>query len=164
MQHLVGSVRISIATQNWYSALALALALPDICARVDNPLIPSSRRYLEWWEKFVQPRYVRPASRFFPETVFLSGADVYALRCAFLHEGREDISEQKAQKALSRFHFVTPSRGMVVHNNRSNDVLQLQVDIFCEDVCEGVERWMLDSQKFKEGGTTAYLNIYEMPG
>ena len=35
----------SLATENWYAALALALVIPDICGRLENPEMGSGERY-----------------------------------------------------------------------------------------------------------------------
>ena len=75
--------------------------------------------------------------------VFLHGEDCYALRCAVLHEGADDIVTQRARVALDSFLFVAPRNGWTVHCNQSNAKLQLQVDIFCEDICAGVDAWLL---------------------
>ena len=64
------------------------------------------------------------------EHVFLSGADCYALRCAFLHEGRDEITDQRAGEVLDAFAFVVPPAGSAIHSNQNNQTLQLQVDIF----------------------------------
>lgn len=73
--------------------------------------------------------------------VMLSGGDAYALRCAYLHEGNEDIVSQRARRAISSFVFVAVPDGRMVHCNQSNDVLQLQIDVFCRDICQAVEFW-----------------------
>ena len=77
---------------------------------------------------------------------FLTGNDCYALRCAFLHEGRDDISRQKAKEALERFLFVVPPHGWEIHCNMINGGLQLQVDIFCRDVERGVTEWLSSAE------------------
>jgi hypothetical protein len=75
------------------------------------------------------------------------GDDCYALRCSFLHQGLSDITEQRARRVLSDFRFVHPDPNgrLVPHCNRFrdavHDVLQLQVDLFCRDICAGVEQW-----------------------
>jgi hypothetical protein len=75
--------------------------------------------------------------------VFLHGEDTYALRCAVLHEGVDDIDNQRAREALGSFLFVEPPAGRSsIHCNQSNGVLQLQVDIFCGDICDGVDKWI----------------------
>jgi hypothetical protein len=78
--------------------------------------------------------------------VFLSPSDCYALRCALLHEGREEITEQRAREVLDRFHFIEPPPSGQIHCNQINNVLQLQVDIFCNDVLSGLREWFQHAQ------------------
>ncbi len=146
MQHFVHAMRASVAQGNWYAALALALTLPDICGRLENPATGSQARFVAWYDRFLLGRY---QSRIGPDRrlhTFLSGQDCYALRCAFLHQGEFGIDDQRAQQALERFHFTAPRPGQVVHNNQVNNTLQLQVDLFCLDVCEAIEEWLISVQ------------------
>jgi hypothetical protein len=118
--------------------------LPDICGKLQFPEKCSRERYTNWFNKYLRGKYT---SKIGPKRIkhtFLSGSDCYALRCALLHEGVGDISAQKAQSVLSRFHFVFPPQGGMIHWNQFNNVLQLQVDIFCKDLCEGVKVWLDD--------------------
>lgn len=64
------------------------------------------------------------------DTSFLNGGDCYALRCAVLHEGSDDIVEQRAREALERFEFYEPAPGLRMHCNQIGVRLQLQVDLF----------------------------------
>lgn len=144
MNHLLASVENALNEGNHYAALALALALPDICGWVQDPISTSKSRYSTWFEKYLLSRYTRPASKIQPEHIFLNGADFYALRCAYLHEGRDDITDQRAQQVLAAFQFVVPPSGWQVHCNQSNKTLQLQVDVFCRDVAEGVAQFLVD--------------------
>ena len=38
--------------------------------------------------------------------------------------------------------FVAPPSGITIHCNQSDAKLQLQVDLFCEDICLGVTEWL----------------------
>jgi len=76
----------------------------------------------------------------------MTASDAYALRCAMLHEGRVDIVEQRARVALSRFHFIEPIPGSYIHNNRAGDTLQLQVDVYCRQICDAVRAWERDAR------------------
>lgn len=78
--------------------------------------------------------------------MFLSPSDCYALRCALLHEGRAEITEQRAREALDRFHFIEPPKSGMVHCNQSDNVLQLQVDIFCQDIINALRAWINDTK------------------
>jgi hypothetical protein len=143
MRHLVESVRTALDGMNWYAALSVALALPDICAKVHDPSQRYSRaRYVAWFDRYLANTYRRiVAGR---PIEFLNGDDCYALRCAYLHEGEFDISTQRSRKILEAYEFVATPQGTTVHLNRSNTALQLQIDMFCEEICAGVEAWLVD--------------------
>jgi hypothetical protein len=142
LREALASVNQAILQQNWLGALALALTLPDICGKVAHPGMSGSQaRYEAWFGQWL----ARPfgcTGRPDPDDPSLCGADMYALRCAFLHEGRDDITSQRARDLLTRFIFVAPAPGRIVHMNRLGTALQLQVDLFCMTVCGAVERWL----------------------
>ena len=145
MKHLIQSVERSLAFGNFYGALATALTLPDVCGWIANPSLGSKARYIEWFDRYVGPEYVRETGPFREKTVFLTGSDCYALRCAFLHEGREDISEQRAKELLERFQFIAVPPNIQVHRNLSGKSLQLQVDLFCNDICAAAGVFLSES-------------------
>jgi len=122
----------------------LALTLPDICGRLENPHAKSEKRFIAWWDKYLLAKY-SSVVRGRPH-IFLAGGDAYSLRCAFLHEGADETVAQRARVALTKFHFITPPSGGVLHNNQINSILQLQVDIFCNDIAQGVTQWVADTQ------------------
>ena len=139
MRRFTNSVAQALRTSNWYAALYLSLALPDICARLeaDNGKT-SAARYMAWFDRFLAPRYRAVVGADAREHVFLSSNDCYALRCTALHEGGSDISAQSLRQVISRFHF-TAVPG--IHCNQFNSVLQLEVRVFCRDVCAAVDDW-----------------------
>lgn len=145
MNHLLKSIEASLATGNAYAALAVTLALPDICGWLLDPSASSKARYIAWFDRYIADHYVHHVGHQHSRTVFLTGNDCYALRCAFLHEGREDITEQRAQELLDRFQFTVAPQGWVIHCNLHNATLQLQVDIFCQQFMEGVVRFQADA-------------------
>ena len=142
MEEFLEAVESALASWNWYAALTLSLALPDIAGWVDDPTQGSAERYQRWFDEFVGLSYEGYLGPEHVRELFLSGADCYALRCSFLHEGRDDISHQRARDALTRFQFIAPRRGFRIHMNIVGTKLQLQVDIFCHDICNGVRRWL----------------------
>lgn len=142
MNELVVSLRVCLLRRNWYPSLALALALPDICGFLESPTHTSKRRYVDWCDLFLVPRYSSEIGPDHQSFVFLSGEDCYALRCAFLHQGSDSIEKQSARDVLDKFIFVEPPPRGRIHCNKIDSKLQLQVDIFCEDICEGAEQWM----------------------
>ena len=147
LHEMVDDLKSAVTCSAWYSALSLALTLPDICGRLADPTKGSEARFVEWFNTFVKPKYTLPVGPQHVQTVFLEGADCYALRCAYLHQGEHDLGGQRARQALDRFHFTRPRPGLVVHKNTVSSsagsaTLQLQVDLFCLDICAAVEAWL----------------------
>lgn len=136
MYSLANSLKSSISSGNWYGALFLALSLPDILGRIKYPNMSSQKRYSLWFKEYIQEKYTTRNG------VHLSGNDCYALRCSALHEGSEWIEKQRAREIVKRFKFYLPKEGIIYHNNMFGGTLQLQVDIFCNDILEGVERFV----------------------
>lgn len=117
--------------------------MPDICGKLETPLEKSQVRFVSWYDRYLLKKYQAPVGPAKAVTTFLSGNDCYALRCAFLHQGEFDIQDQRARKALERFHITAPRHGWVVHMNMVNgQALQLQVDKLCLDICAAVEEWL----------------------
>ena len=140
MERFTNSIRTALNANDWYGALITALTLPDICGRIETPNEGSNRRYARWFSEWVEPSYTMEVAGV--KHVFLSGNDCYALRCSLLHEGGENIEEQRAREALDNFHFIMPPpNGNSFHKIQSNQSLLLQVDIFCNDVADSVDRW-----------------------
>ena len=146
MDDLIKALESSVANKNWYGSLFIALSVPDICGYLEFPTERSQVRYERWFEKYMLPKYSACIGSHSTPHIFLSPSDCYALRCALLHEGREDITEQRAREALDRFHFIGPLPGGYYHCNQFNNVLYLQVEIFCYDVLNGIQKWLQDIQ------------------
>jgi hypothetical protein len=102
------------------------------------------KRYADWFDKYVGHRYKSKIGAHQEEHTFLTGNDCYALRCSYLHEGKSNIIDQRAREVLEDFEFIVPPKGSVLHCNQSNNNLQLQVDLFCTDILEGVRHWIED--------------------
>lgn len=140
MEQYVKEVRLNLKYHNYYSALMVALTLPDICGHIERPYLSTRERYIAWYDQYMLKHY----RHFFAgnEIVFLSGGDFYALRCSLLYQGEDNIERQTAREVLRRFQFVQPKPGSYVHNNRIGDRIQLQVDVFCKHIIDGVEAWI----------------------
>lgn len=153
MDNFTDAVKDALITKNWCAALVVSLTLPDICGRLEKPNDSSRLRYSDWFKKWVEPAYT---SQIGPEKkvhTFLSGGDCYALRCSLLHQGETETSQQNAQEVVERFCFIAPRKGMTVHCNSQGTRLFLQVDKFCNDICDGVQNWLdsvVDNDAIKE--------------
>lgn len=146
MDDLIYALESSIVNKNWYGSLFIALSIPDICGYLESPTVTSQIRYERWFEKYLSQKY---SSHIGPNRelhIFLSPSDCYALRCALLHEGRDEITGQRAREALDRFHFTEPPQSGYIHCNQTDNILQLQVDEFCKDMLSGLREWFLNVQ------------------
>lgn len=152
MQNFLNALDTSLKTKNWYSVLFISLTLPDICGKIDEPDKGSRQRTENWFNKYLKPTYTSRISPDQEEHTFLTGSDFYALRCAYLHEGSDNISGQRAQAVLDNFKFVQPlTSNVTIHRNQIGTTLQLQVDRFGEEVLQALTRWVdqisADSEK-----------------
>lgn len=140
MEPFLDAVRRCLDSKNWYGALALALIVPDICARIMFPTERSSqKRYAAWFDRYLGGVY--KASVAGTPTLFLSGNDCYALRCSFLHEGGDDIAAQRAREALQKFFFTTMNAHRILVNGTH---LTLNVRMFCEEICKAASAWQVE--------------------
>jgi hypothetical protein len=139
VKKLIESVRSAIKSKNHYAALYTALALPDICCAIEYGTT-TARKYSDWWNKHAK------------YSGFLNGDDCYALRCAALHEGRDDITSQRMKDALDYYIFLTSGSHCTLFkdhnvNGKKSSFLQLNVEKFCEDICDTVDAWMFAIEK-----------------
>lgn len=165
MENLVNSIEQSLENRNWYAGLTVALTLPDIAGKIEYPNLGSRKRFIEWFNIYISDKYRAEIGPDRTETIFLSGGDCYALRCAYLHEGNSDITGQSAREILDDFHFVSPKENSFIHCNRfNNSKLQLQVDIFCKDIINGINTWKEniseDAEKMER--LNNFLKIHEI--
>lgn len=149
MQIFIDSIRKDIESLNWHSALALTLTLPDICGKIEHPTEQGSgARYERWFNHYVKPKYElgenSPTRIKRGITHLLSGKDVYALRCSYLHEGSDVISVQRVKEVFDQFQF---SSRPGIHRNVigvDKTIVQLNISEFCNDILSGVEQWLRD--------------------
>lgn len=57
MKDIVQALEQNLKERNWYGALFIALTLPDICGKIDNPKSRSGDRYSKWFEKYICAKY-----------------------------------------------------------------------------------------------------------
>lgn len=143
MQDIVDSIRNALLQKNWYAALFVTLTLPDICVALEYGKT-SREKYSEWFEGNL-PQYKG----------FLSGDDCYALRCATLHEGKDNISQQRIRDVLDHFIFSISSnhknlfKDIVINSGSKESFLQLNVARFCTEMCDAVSQWIVSMQNNK---------------
>ena len=88
----VKDIKVSLENKAYFSALALALTLPDICGSAEYPNESVTKRYIEWYDK-----YIGDDSEESDNTPELNGEIVYNLRNTFLHTGSPNINSKKVK-------------------------------------------------------------------
>ena len=147
MQQFVDAARRAVDEENWYAALALALTLPDIASKLEHPDLKGRARYVAWCDMYLTPKYTSPAGYGRASKTWMTGLDTYSLRCAVLHQGIDQVTENEVEDRVRGFRFLAPRPGSRVHQNSTNGRLQLQIDIFCLDICDAVDVWWIYSQE-----------------
>lgn len=154
MEYLFEGVRDAVHKGSWYPAIALALALPDICASVEHPgRGQSTQRYIRWIDRWAQSYFSDATGK-----IFLSGRDLFGLRCAFLHGGDFVTGDGIAQapddsaamfEVLNRVTFYTdanvsvvPARTMAKGGSERTTGYAVGVGWFCEKICSAAEAWL----------------------
>ena len=90
---ILRDVHRSVQAGHTYSALALALTLPEICGYIEYPQLGGQgdvgEHYRRWCDEWAR-------------MLVVDGANCYALRCAYPHNGVDEFSGRSAQNASFR--------------------------------------------------------------
>lgn len=101
----VNDIENALKNKSYFSALAMSLALPDICGAAEYPNETSTaKRYMGWYNKYLG-EYMSDDSG----NPYLSGEIVYNLRNTFLHAGSPNIDSNKIKdeaNQLDRFMLI----------------------------------------------------------
>ena len=87
---LVEDIERAIEHECYFSALALALTLPDICGKAEYPELKVGERYRKWCQKYICPIRSKedPYSGDMP---YLNEDMIFSLRNFFLHQGTPNV-------------------------------------------------------------------------
>lgn len=185
MKRFTDSIRSSVNAENWFATLFLALAVPDVCGALEAPTAGVGERYKNWFIRYLKPKY-DPANLFelvsatSPQSLqnmsldaleslkspppnaecAFTADDCYRFRCKCLHQGLS----QKA--GGEKIHFTAPDKSgrITMHMSSLNGLYQLQIDIFCLDVCAAVDQWISDVAANQEvqGSMRELIEIYDL--
>ncbi|KKU80453.1 MAG: hypothetical protein UY05_C0007G0005 [Candidatus Peregrinibacteria bacterium GW2011_GWA2_47_7] len=162
MKKILDSIRKSLDSKNYHSALVLSLIVPDICGKLEDSNKSSSKRYPEWFNKYLGKKYDN----------WLSGNDCYALRCSFLHEGSGNTENQRRAKDVLDYIVFTPEGGHCQRLSHcrfgdkrydGKEILKLSTSRFCQDIIEATNKWLDDvkNNKIIQGNIAEMLDIHE---
>lgn len=101
---LIDDMNKALDNDCFFSALAIALTLPDICGKAKYPNAYTKDRYIDWYEEYISPDEKCPD---FEEMPYLSGEVVYQLRCSFLHSGNPNIEKDRINEECCKIDSFT---------------------------------------------------------
>ena len=161
----VNDIRRSLENKSYFSALALALTLPDICGIAEFPNKSVGGRYIEWYDRYLGDYMVHDKDVLGGNNPWLSGEVVYNLRNTFLHQGNPGIVSDKVKEEvnqLDKFTLVlgdgtvlqtctinieagTQETGKIAYR-----VITVDVTYLCDSICDCALRYYENNQeKFK---------------
>lgn len=144
MRDLLQQIELALQANLYYVSLLSALSVPDMCAALFSPDGQTSgAKYAAWFDQYVAQRYNGK----------LDGQTCYQFRCSLLHQG----TTQHPSSQYSRILFIEPTgmHGSIAHNNVLEDVLNIDVRIFCRDIIVSANNWLTANQD-----TTTYRQNY----
>lgn len=115
IDRIVKEIDSSIRNENFLSALALALTLPDVCGKVEYPTEGTGSRYKKWYDEYVG-KYEKPPIIYSDEDPnkvvnddmpYMSGEIVYSLRNCFLHQGTPNIEKERIREPRCQINHFT---------------------------------------------------------
>jgi hypothetical protein len=130
MRELLNQIKSGLDANLYFLALFASLSIPDICGALDSENGEASRqKYEKWFDTYIASKY----------NGFLTGRDCYYFRCSLLHQG----TSQHKNSRHSRILFIEPlTTSNIFHNNIMNDVLNIDVNIFCKDIIASAEEYL----------------------
>lgn len=150
MKQFTNAIRVSVKHENWFSALFLTLCLPDICGSLETPNKGVQKRYERWFNDNLATKYTAS---------FFSAQDCYYFRCSCLHQGIDKHTKLSSE----RVHFIVPPpNNNVVHLNDFNNIIQMQINIFCHDMADAVDSWYekVKNDPMIQGRIDSLIKIY----
>lgn len=148
----INDINNSLKNRSYFSALALALALPDMCGAAEYPEETSvARRYIDWFDK-----YIGVCFKTEEPVTDLNGELIYNLRNQFLHSGSTNIDTSKVKdesNELDKFTLILGD-GTVIWTGAgfidtplvSYRAMLIDVTFLCETICD-IASWYYNNNK-----------------
>lgn len=96
INRLIDDINKALDAEAYMAALALALTLPDICAKAEyGDTLRNKERYIKWFDEYIGKYEVCPREEGEECMPYLSGEVVYSLRNNVLHQGTPNIEKEK---------------------------------------------------------------------
>lgn len=150
MDRFVSAIRDSVRNKNWFAALFMSLAMPDICAQTeyDEAKYNIGKYYQGWYERYLNESYVFDDGA--GGEVGFFAKDCWLFRCSCLHAGLPPESKRRISEFAFRPPAEVPGIEIKVALFQHQDKLTIQIDLFAENICKAVEKWYSDMKSNPE--------------
>lgn len=127
MEHIIEEIKGCVENNFYFAALALTLAIPNVCASYEKHGKANGKDYADWCNRYVKPE------------LDVDGSVIYSLRCSFMHGVSGDFLDETAfQKYLEKerslgecrtqiFEFFFPhpdAERPVIYRHETNDAVK----------------------------------------
>ena len=165
----IEDIKKSLQNNCYYSALTLALTLPDICGKVMYPEIKGvGERYIKWFNTYIGNYEQSPLSKEddnWKDLPYLNGEICYNLRCALLHQGENDLQNRDIKSvSLDEFTLIIETQNEFEiycdsssKSNSGHKALKIQIRNLCNKIIWSVEAAMERNEIKIEN--IPYLNV-----
>lgn len=147
MEHILLQTENCLDAGFYYPALISCLTIPDICGALNSDNGESNgEKYSAWYNRYVLPHIGDAITKVegidLPIKIKdsrLNGNECYWFRCSLLHQGRTDHKKSEYDRIL----FIEPNSGISIgHDNLINNVLHINMKVFCFSVIMGARSWL----------------------
>lgn len=158
----VEDIEKALKVGSYFSALALSLALPDMCGNVEYPKDTVTDRYKKWCNNNLSYIFENDKDNICADNPYLSGEVIFSLRNLFLHQGEPNINIDRVDEAdnkMDQFIIILDdntsfSQFSITLNAGNNEFVfkKLVVDVtyLCRSICEEALKYYLQNKvKFK---------------
>lgn len=152
----VNDIQNALTNQCYFSALSLALTLPDICGMAEYPTSPVTDRYIKWFDKYIGESVSQSGHT---ESPYLSGEMVYNLRNTYLHQGSPNVISSKVREEknqIDKFMLVLGDGTRIQKMTFTVDVgmgkaifrsIMIDVTYLCNSICECALRYYQNNKE-----------------
>ena len=149
MDILLDEIEKALDEEMYLVALQATLALPDICGALEAENGKATNAtYLAWFNQYGS-KHIYSKN--------MTAEDCYLFRCSILHQGSTIPAPREHQTAqFSRILFFVDNTN-VYNDNIINGALNIDIDVFCRGIIEGVREWQTTME---QTGNTNYQKNY----
>ena len=141
IEEIINEINRLLKNEYPYSALGMALTIPDICGNIAYPKAACGERYIRWFNEYVSPINCLQSGE---DYRLFDGEICFKLRCAYLHSGNFDLGHKKAVKDIERFtlHYSQdPELRFMKIEQAIDGRYQIDIDlgVLCDQLCKAAK-------------------------